>query len=78
MGAAKGVGQVSAWQPIEAAPKDGAKVLLAWPDRGVTIGRYDDERYHKKPRPMYVGHWRGVQWMRGNQPTYWQPLPEAP
>ena len=66
---------VDEWQPIETAHRDGANVLLAWLDRSVTIGRYDDERFRKKPRPMFVGHFRGAHWMRENQPTHWCPLP---
>jgi hypothetical protein len=75
---------VDEWQPIETARKDGQKMLLAWPDRSVTIGRsvtilsYDDERFRKKPSPMFVGHFKDVPWMRENQPTHWKQMPEAP
>jgi len=63
------------WRGIESAPRSGG-VLLTWADGSVSFGRYDHERNYKNPRPMFVGHHRGTQWMRDNQPIAWQPMPE--
>mgnify|MGYP000894219903 CR=1 FL=1 len=55
------------WRPIETAPKDGTRVLLA----RVGIDA------------MHTAFWRGSTWHCGglqyfNNPTHWQPLPSAP
>ena len=63
------------WQPIETAPKTGARILLA-----------ADSPFGKKQ--VAYGHWYklGPYWAYdgyqfGNpksQPTHWMPLPEPP
>lgn len=64
------------WQPIETAPKD--RELLIWRGRPC-IARWDDQRYHKTPRPFWNDYGVfGVVWMRDNPPTHWMPLPEPP
>jgi hypothetical protein len=61
---------VSEWQPIETAPKDGRKVLIAYED------------LHGKPH-CAISRWY---WKRGGywsahahvDVTHWMPLPSAP
>ena len=65
------------WQPIETAPKDSR--VLVWAAGAVRIGRFDDDEYSKKPRPMWswVGPWCRAD-MRASPPSHWMPLPGAP
>lgn len=75
-------GNSDKWLPIETAPKDGSLVLLGWTDdRRPGIGRWEEEKYHQKPRP-YWQHDRtrvwGVAESRKNPPTNWMPLPAPP
>ncbi len=62
--------EARAWQPIETAPKDGTRFLIADKDREVTIGHWDrDEGYEA---------WRDDEWERlGCKPLVWMPLPAA-
>lgn len=58
---------MSEWRPIETAPKDETRVLLA--RAGIPS--------------MHTAFWRGGVWMCGghqyfNNPTHWMPLPEPP
>ncbi len=66
------------WQPIATAPKD-RRVLLLTPryaSQQVWIGRWNEDRYSKKPRPYWdIESWRPTI-SRGGQPTHWQPLPD--
>ena len=72
------------WQPIETAPKD-ERIILFRPDSydwaQIIIGKFDDDKYAKKPRP-YWSHERqkvtGIQEAREHQPTHWKPLPVKP
>lgn len=69
------------WQPIEAAPKDGTRVLLYCNSRGIVCGEWNNDKYAKKPRPYWANDRErlfGVTETRADQPTHWQPLPEAP
>ena len=66
---------MTAWQPIETAPRDGARVLL-WPrimqhtgERRVEIGYW-----HQPANPNHTGFWVAA----GRQITHWQPLPDPP
>lgn len=65
---------MSEWQPIETAPRDGTRVILAWD--GVRVGYFLDNSASIKP-------WSGWKvpsmetWPKG-QPTHWMPLPEPP
>ena len=68
----------------EAPPKD--REILLFLDGGPTfrhwsIGKWDDDKYAKSPRP----YWRadaervmGKVWMRNSQPTHWAELPAKP
>lgn len=76
---------MSEWQDISTAPKDGTRILLYRPthilDARIVFGRWDSDRYAKKPRP-YWSHdleplW-GVREARDCQPTRWAPTPEPP
>lgn len=66
---------VPQWQPIETAPKDGTKILGAWPQL----------RKHKwwtiQPIFFYCGNWIHG-WDEDEDlalhPTHWMPLPEPP
>ena len=67
------------WRPIDTAPKDGMIQLNR--DGVYDVGHWDDDRYAKKPRPLWRGdlkHYRGPLWMRKNPPTHWMPLPAPP
>lgn len=77
---------MSGWISIESAPRDGQPVLLyiavvGFTGGATTVGRYDDDKHAKRPRP----HWStergwlfGRRWDRDNQPTHWMPLPLPP
>lgn len=68
------------WQPIETAPRDGTDVLLWCPRGGVTVGRWDEQEYHRRPVPYWrTQHWfERVSMDRSDQPTHWATLPTAP
>lgn len=68
------------WQPIETAPKDGSKMLLWCPADGgrVAIGRWDDDRYSRRPRPYWSLVGSRTTDSRNRQPTDWMLLPEPP
>lgn len=84
---------MSAWQPIETAPKDGRAILIYQPN-GHPFGRrerhYDfDHRGQVKNCAEYddryyaIGYWRPWGgWGNRNaadvHPTHWMPLPEPP
>lgn len=66
--------EMSEWQPIETAPKDGTRIVLATSDTAYA-GRWAESQY--------IGMW----WMSGdyvaafskmNPPTHWMPLPQPP
>lgn len=73
------------WQPIETAPKD-ERILLYRPTAGFTwtrvvIGRFDSDRYAKRPRPYWqhdLEHLAGKAEGRAVNPTHWMPLPAPP
>ena len=71
------------WRDIETAPKDGTNVLVyppLWNSRTCSIAHYDDDKYSKKPRPV----WRRdddfgrVTYSRSTPPSAWMPLPPPP
>ena len=69
-------GEPVAWIPIETAPKDGTRILLAYPCGAVKFGFYLDNSDTARP-------WAGWRVTSGEltpngQPTKWQPLPTAP
>ena len=69
---------MSEWQPIETAPKDGTRVLIAWNngcDKGVVSAYWE---------PGYFGNigWTEFQlrsdYWGPDTPTHWMPLPKPP
>ena len=82
IGAVASTAGLGAWLPIDTAPKDGTEILMACPGLGVCgPGKWNKNKYSKKPRPYWT-HWGERIWgslrIRGDQPTHWQPMPEAP
>jgi hypothetical protein len=71
---------VSAWQPIETAPRDGSEIILGSAYGGVFAGFWSDV-------PNY---WGNFGWFEESdravcdatrkpyKPTHWQPLPAPP
>lgn len=72
------------WKPIETAPTDGTMILLYRPKAAewakVTVGKYNDDKYAKKPKPFWEIWFKlgGVTDSRLWVPTYWMPIPEQP
>lgn len=68
---------MSDWQPIETAPKD--RRIRLWAAGAERHGRWDDDRYSKKPRPFWSFETvMGTTFQRTNQPTHWMECPEPP
>jgi hypothetical protein len=81
---------VSAWQPIETAPKDGTPLLL-WDDFAQLKAHTNDPRWGSEaldygfpPAVPFVGFWDGEHWQLAHYdaysygPTHWMPLPDVP
>ena len=69
------------WRPIETAPKDGTRIILLMGNLGVQVGRWETQKYNKKPVPYWtcdIEALLGIGSMRDNQPTHWRPLPIPP
>lgn len=88
-----GDGQMSEWQAIETAPRDGTRLLLwcvsATPDEGppeediCAVGYWDaDERFwDRETRSHVTGRWIGkpdTYYAIYLTPTHWMPLPRPP
>jgi hypothetical protein len=46
----------AAWRPIEEAPRDGTRIMVApsfWSGRTFDIAQFDTDRFAKKPRPFW-------------------------
>ncbi len=73
---------MSAWQPIETAPKDGTRIMVA-SEHGAWIAEYLPV-YESGYRPdspwnsVMLNHWHIPQHLRHIKPTHWMPLPEPP
>ena len=72
---AEGMAVVPGWQPIESAPKDGTRVILAWGGSTVT-GSYLDNSHTRYP-------WKGwrvpsLELTPPGAPVAWMPFPEVP
>ena len=65
------------WRPVADAPRD-ADVLLWMTSYGgcVRIGRFDDDRYARRPRPFWRAWSDDISTCRAGQPTHYMPLPE--
>jgi hypothetical protein len=69
------------WMPIEGAPKDESYVLLLMGGKYVSVGKWETQPFHTKPKPHWTcerGLVMGKAWDRANQPTRWMPLPPLP
>lgn len=79
---------MSEWQPIETAPKDGTRIILAQ-NGGVEVGSWhaEDSGYYetisstaseRKQRWVQTsdGYWTGLDEIY--DPTHWMPLPSPP
>lgn len=75
--------EITQWQPIETAPKDGTEVLLfeivsddvGRPKPYTYSGNYDQGRLEK----YYKTKWRCLEYDAFDRcPTYWMPLPKPP
>lgn len=71
------------WQKIETAPKDRYVILYrptapAW--LMIAEGKWDDQAYHKKPRPFWYCPWAIAysHEIREHAPSHWMSLPKAP
>ena len=68
---------MSAWKPIETAPKDGTRVLLSNAN-GTWMGEFKEQ--FKDDRPWFsvlLNHWHMSPYC-STEPTHWQPLPSPP
>ncbi len=72
--------------PIETAPKDGTRVLLAFPcaQEGrvrIECGHWDHDRFATRPKPYWTGDQEtiyGRRFYRERSPAFWMPLPASP
>ena len=71
LSAARTQSQGEGWEPIETAPRDGAKVLV-W---GATIG---DQIASAKDAPRHEPHEWACGWDFPTGATHWMPLPAPP
>lgn len=75
-------GEVSGWQPIETAPKDGT-TIIGWAEtmlEPVTI-RWKSETWQsvwELARVLETESDFGTSYKDPDWPTHWQPLPEPP
>ena len=80
--ATEGCAAMTAWQPIETAPKDGRFVLLGYKrTNDVIVGQWCMEKYHTRPKPYWTNdreRAEGIRRIKSNQPDYWMPLPALP
>jgi hypothetical protein len=61
------------WQPIETAPKDGERILVARPFATINANMVGED--------YWADRLQGGCWARSTpmaQPTHWMPLPEPP
>jgi len=72
------------WRPIETAPKDGTRIMVAYKG-GVTIATFlkDAAEYEDDHGPHFVefdcdDHFYSSHLVDKNAPTHWRPLPAPP
>lgn len=76
---------MSAWQPIETAPKDGTKILV-FVDGEIKIAHWETDSAHAGWDKAFVPLWVGFSCMdsyfneewQETEPTHWMPLPPLP
>lgn len=66
------------WKPIETAPKDGTRIILAWPGDRVWTGHFK-----LRTTDTHLTPWRRDKFGLGDttwgyEPTHWMPLPASP
>ena len=68
---------MSDWQPIETAPKDGERILLAWGIDAIEIGWW---KHNGRTQRSYfaIDHEMDDYELADDQPTHWMPLPLPP
>lgn len=73
--------QAPAWQPIKTAPRDGANILLAWGQDGVSQGHYVPGLQGTHPW-KFIDTNDGITWIINHAvdgpagPTHWMPMPK--
>lgn len=67
---------MSEWQPIEAAPKDGARILAF--GRDIYGNDYFGVARWAVKYPEFPNSVEGWFWEFATRPTHWTPLPEPP
>jgi hypothetical protein len=67
---------MSAWQPIETAPRDGAWFLGYWPEAGVLPARITPTQWEEWTADG--ARFVDIADHLFEQPTHWMPLPEPP
>lgn len=69
---------MSAWQPIETAPKDGTRILAAHARGGVAFARWNSAHggWLDDAAAAQHDYWNYVEPEEAF--THWQPLPEPP
>jgi hypothetical protein len=70
------------WRTIESAPRDGTRVIVAYPDF-VTEAKYGDYRLEDETLNGWHFYdsedpWYSVGFNDYPEPTHWMPLPKAP
>jgi hypothetical protein len=84
---------MSEWQPIDSAPKDGARFIgygnptsghdamaqeTYWQDYGKGSLAFDDFKNGKGPKGAFWWSEPVHNWTHSWKPTHWMPLPEPP
>ncbi len=75
--------QQQQWQPMDSAPKDGTRLLLATRSFGIDVGSWKkDYNSSKGDKADWYNEW-GDDFSTGSyycplSPTRWQPLPQPP
>jgi hypothetical protein len=71
------VHEMSAWHPIETAPKDGSRIWAYFPFNGRSYAVYWDQNgYEEHPNWTLDGGESAL--LNYDPPTHWMPLPEPP
>ncbi len=69
------------WLPIESATKNGSYILLSYGGERPVVGRWNDDRYARKPKPYWAtdtSRLTGTRFLRKNDQIAWMPLPNPP
>ena len=74
------------WKPIESAPKDGRRIMIAFYDRSfikkevwVDFAKWQPQDGHDRPRPYWAYESiKSVTWCRSLVPIAWDDAPPPP